>query len=510
MGERNDGLSLDTNGTPLDTSGQNRLLIGLEPRTVWSEFFKLTQIPRESGNEHQVQQHLIEIAKSNNLNFMQDSAGNVVIYVPGKGRGTFAAPLILQSHTDMVCVASAEIIHDFKNEGISLIVEDREIDGENKKVLAAKETTLGADNGIGVAMLLAAALDDEIDDHPPLELLFTVEEETGLTGAKELNPSMLSGRNLVNLDTEEAGCIYISSAGGRDFICTIPVTRVSPSDNLVPFKICLTGLPGGHSGAEIHENRGNSIKFLGEILGELSIYGVELASFDGGNRRNVIPSIAEAVIWAPKNLDLSNRLEDAKNKIVSKYSLSFNLVQQELNSSNADQPLSDKSALELLSSVNLIPTGVISWSEAIDGLVETSNNLATISTSDDSITLCCMTRSSKDGEIEQVQESMARTGIPSNSTVMFENHSPGWEADINNPLLEAAKNSFRKLNGFDPAILAIHAGLECGAFSQHIPGIKMISFGPDIRGAHTTRECVVIETVETTWNCLKDLLENLC
>jgi dipeptidase D len=500
-------------------TGINPVLRGLGPQAIWEHFDHLARIPRPSGFEEPVREHLRALAAGYGFQVKEDKAGNLVICVPGRGAGVNAPTVVIQSHMDMVCVKDPGVTHDFMTDAIQLQVTDRNISGATKKVLAAIGTTLGADNGVGLCTGLAAATSNEITDCPPLELLCTFDEERGLTGAKELDPAIVTGRLLLNLDTEEHGCIYISCAGGRDMVAEWALTREKPAATEVPVRVTIAGLPGGHSGAEIHEGRGNANLMMLSALLDPSVAptGARLASLDGGSKRNVIPSHTEAVLWVPqeKVADLKVALGAASLKsglqagIEAKYH-NFTLTLDEIDRNGVLDPLSATDSLKLISAISAIPNGVQSWSPVKSDLVETSNNVAVFHTTADQLQVCCMTRSSKDGAIDAFQDDAIKKLAPTGAAVRYEHHSPGWEADPNNPLLTRAQKIFTGILGTPPKIMAIHAGLECGAFRQHIPDIKMISFGPDIREAHTTKECIALDSVPPFWECVKGLLKDLC
>lgn len=496
----------------------NPVLLGLEPAAVWEQFDKISRIPRPSGHEEAVREFLRDLAIVHCFNIREDRAGNMVIEVPGKGSGVNAPTVVIQAHMDMVCVKDPGVQHDFMKDPIRLQIAERDFDGAKKEVLTACGTTLGADNGIGLATGIAAAVSPEIVNRPPLELLCTFDEERGLTGAKELDPSIVKGRLLLNLDTEEFGCIYISCAGGRDMVGEWKLNRTPRSADDVPMKISISGLPGGHSGAEIHEKRGNSnLMIVNALLGSgLDLDEVRLASLDGGSKRNVIPSVTDAVVWVPqaKAAEIKAKLEDPallsaiRGQVDQKYA-SFRYEVQPADPAATPDPIEKAQGRAILEAIASIPNGVQSWSPAKKDLVETSNNVAVFTTGAGSFQVCCMTRSSKDGAIESLQEGVRPKLESSGASLTFEHDSPGWEADMHNPLLVQAQDTFKRVLGIDPEIKAIHAGLECGAFRKHIPDIKMISFGLDIREAHTTKELVILDTADPYWKCVVALLEDL-
>jgi dipeptidase D len=492
-----------------------------QPALLWSQFDALCQIPRPSKKERCVQTYLCAWARLHGFAYRQDRAqpdcGNVVIYVPGRGTGVNAASIIIQSHTDMVCVKDENVAHDFDRDAIQTrTVQYTEADGAVRTVLMATGTTLGADNGIGVSAALAAAIDPALTDCPPLELLFTVDEETGLTGAGKLDATLLHSRLLLNLDSEDLGEICISCAGGRDMIARWPLERAEPAEDEAPVRIFLNGLPGGHSGVQIHERRGNAIVMLLEALRGNGWQGVRLGQFSAGSARNVIPSDAEITLWVtPERLE-SLELQfqyplqrEMWQNAVERGAREVACGLERLAPAAVPDPLSAAQSATILDAILAVPTGVQTWSAAVEGLVETSNNVAVVRSEESELELICSTRSSREGAIQTFQTAASETLHRSGATVTFSTGYPGWEADPNNPLLALAEGLFNEILGRAPSVIAIHAGLECGVLKGHLPDLQMISFGPDIRGAHTTLERVWIESVPPFYACLTRLLSAL-
>lgn len=490
----------------------------MEPTLLFERFEEICQVPRESGNETGMQRYLEKFAVQHGFTSTADATGNLVIQVPARGAGDGKSHLVLQSHTDMVCVRGPGSSHDFATDPIQTRTEQRIEEGVLLDVLIANNTTLGADNGLGVAAALAAATDPEILDCPPLELLFTVDEERGLTGAATIDPSMLAGRYLINMDSEELGDICISCAGGRDMTAVWPIGRGDAAGGTEPVSVSLTGLPGGHSGVQINEGRGNAIATLiAELLTVLNGADFGLASVSGGSKRNVIPSTAEITVWvgagvsealhahfnAPETLE---RLRSGVRVGSEKMLLSSSSPANKL----APAPVSGAVSRTILEAIAAIPWGPQRMSDLVPGLVETSNNVAVISTTESEITLCCSTRSSREGAIAAFQDRQAQALSASGARVGFSDGYPGWEADTENPLLKQAAQTFTRVLGAAPKISAVHAGLECGVIKGIIPEMRMISFGPDIRDAHTILERVLLKSVPPFYKCLTELLKDLC
>lgn len=494
-----------------------------EPALLWKHFSDLCQIPRGSGNEAGVRDWVRAYADQHGFGYQEDSAGNCVVSVPGRGQGTNAPAVIIQAHSDMVCVLDKEdktLHHDFTRDPIRTQEVTWTENGVTNDVLMATGTTLGADNGIGLVAGLAVAIDPALTDCPPLELLVTVEEEIGLVGARKLDPTLLKADLLINLDTEELGEICVSCAGGRDMVVTWPVQRegaAGPGE--MPVRLFIGGLPGGHSGIQIHERRGNAIVMLLRELAPL-ISGedsVKIASFSGGSARNVIPSQAEIVLWVPEVL--ADTLVSAFNDPALKARIQSEIVEvaqadvtcgaERVEPATALAPISAAQTSTILNAIMEIPHGIQAWSTVVPGLVETSNNVAVVSTGAEEIRLQCSTRSSNDGAIQAFQESLVPALEASGATVVFGEGYPGWPADPHNVLLQQAEKTFTEVLGSAPKVVAVHAGLECGVLKGKRSTLQMISFGPDIKGAHTIKERVVLESVPPFYECLTRLLHDL-
>jgi dipeptidase D len=491
-----------------------------EPVLLWKHFEDLCQIPRGSGNEAGVRAHIRAYAEQRGFGYQEDVDGNCVVSVPGRGQGVSAPAVIIQAHSDMVCVKEQDREHDFTRDPI----RTREIawteNGVTKDVLMATGTTLGADNGLGLVAGLAAADDPALTDCPPLELLVTVQEEVGLIGARQLDPALLCADLLLNLDTEELGEICVSCAGSRDMTTTWQIERSdSAAPGEIPVRLFIGGLPGGHSGIQIHERRGNAIlMLLQELLRLDNVIGtVKLGSLSGGTARNVIPSRAEIVLWASEAQ--ADQLAATFREPALRARIQAAIIEAGAGevvcgadreaTTTAPRPLSTDQTQAILNAIAGIPHGVQAWSEAVPGLVETSNNVAVVETTAETITLQCSTRSSRDGAIAAFQESAQKPLEASGAAVVFGEGYPGWPADTHNVLLRQAEKTFTEVLGTAPKVVAVHAGLECGVFKGKRPTLQMISFGPDIVGAHTTKERVVLDSVPPFYACLTRLLQAL-
>ncbi|PRQ09556.1 beta-Ala-His dipeptidase [Enhygromyxa salina] len=493
-------------------------LVGLEPAELWRQFDALRRIPRPSLHEAGVRAHLQALAEREGWDHSGDAGGNLVLRVPGRGAGVGSAPLAIQGHMDMVCEKRSDSAHDFYSDPIQLRRSVRTIQGRDREVLHAEGTTLGADNGIGVATGLALALIPGLD-HPPLELLFTADEEQGMTGAFALDPSLVTARRLINLDAESDGRIYLSCAGGRELHAVWELDRDDRHHDDVPVRLAVQGLRGGHSGVDIHEGRANAIAVLIAVLidKEVDLEGVRVGSCDGGGRPNAIARAAETILWCPRSR--VTRLAEAIDRVGARLAASFAEVDPELTVSftelPVDQhdsvagPVSAMTSRAMLEALRNQTDGVLSWSRVIPGLVETSNNLGSITTEADQMRLVMLSRSSKTGALEAFQDRCERSLEASNATIEYRYGFPGWEARVDTQLLRVAETAYEQLFGRPPVREAIHAGLECGVLNNRIPGIEMIAFGPDIFDAHTPSESLALDTVEPFWRFVVRLVASL-
>ncbi len=487
----------------------------MEPSLLFDRFAEICRVPRESGNEGGMRCYLEAFAAVHGFAYREDYIGNLVMQIPGRGAGKGANPVILQSHTDMVCVKSPNSSHNFTKDEIRTLIERRVEGGVLQQVLTADGTTLGADNGLGVAAALAAATDPNITHCPPLELLFTIDEERGLTGAAQLDPSLLTGRQLINMDSEELGEICISCAGGRDMNTVWEVKRKAPTGPLAPFRVSLNGLPGGHSGVQINEGRGNAIQMLlQEIVNLFDGKPLFVSELTGGSKRNVIPGTAAIAGWttpeAAAALQLAVDSQEPKKRIANQLAVGSDSVELIFETRIIpNRPLSDAQSLEIIQAILAIPHGPQTMSDIVPGLVETSNNVAVLTTETKRITLACSTRSSRQNAISEFQEPVKARLEARGALVSFGDGYPGWEADPDNPLLTKAEKVFVEVLGEAPHITAIHAGLECGVLKGIIPDLKMISIGPSIIDPHTVEERVLLNTVAPFYRCLTGLLSAL-
>ncbi|MBL7994238.1 aminoacyl-histidine dipeptidase [bacterium] len=484
----------------------DHILSQLEPQRVFDYFFQITQIPRPSKKEEKIREYVIGIAKKLNRDYQEDAAGNIVIRKPATQGYETAPTVILQGHVDMVCEKTNEINFDFDNDPIQV-----RVDGE---FIKATQTTLGADNGIAVAAMLAI-LEDEAVKHGPLELLFTMDEETGLTGATKLDPKMLKGRYLLNLDSEEEGLLYVGCAGAKDCIITVPVKwKESHHEDLLQLSIKVDGCVGGHSGLDIHLGRSNAIKLLTRILWNLhNEFGIRICDIRGGTRRNAIPRDADAVIMIPTDElnSVRKRIQSLQKAIKSEYKLTDpNIKISFKEMANQRSPMTKKSQTTgLLNLLYALPNGVFGMSQDIPGLVETSVNLATLETNKTSIVIGSSHRSSVESKKRDIVDRVFAIASLAEADVEETDGYPGWKPDMNSKVLRACREVFGEVYGKEPAITAIHAGLECGIIGEKFSGMEMISFGPTIKNAHSPDECLHIPSVKPFYESVSKILEKM-
>jgi len=481
----------------------------LEPKLVWQLFGGISAVPRPSKQEEKVGAHLRELATSHGFGVSEDAAGNLVIKVPASP-GREGAPLIvLQAHVDMVCEKNSDVEHDFDNDGIELLLAT---DADGASIVRADGTTLGADNGMGVAMALAAAIDETVQ-HGPLEILLTTDEEAGMSGAKALTPASFAGRILLNLDSEEDDAVYIGCAGGCDSNLT---WRLTPRDaaGTTAVRVDVTGLRGGHSGGDIHENRANAIKALARVLLDTPIENLRLVEVHGGSKRNAIPREARAVVCGTE--ELQRKIAAAAGKLEGQIASESGDRDVKIRVAPAHAPqhaLGVEDSRRLLHAIAALPNGVLGMSPAVPGLVQTSNNVSTLTTgrggadAQTSIEIGTLSRSSSAYWNEVTLQQIACIGELAGASVTRANDYPGWEPNIDSPALGVVRREYEALFGKPPNVAAIHAGLECGIIGECVNGVDMVSFGPRIEGAHSPDERVYTDSVQKSWSLLRRVLE---
>lgn len=477
----------------------------LKPSGIWNYFHEITQIPRPSKKEEKIIAYLLEFAKKHNLQAKKDDAGNVLITKPAtKGKENLPT-VILQGHVDMVCEKNSGTQHDFDNDPIETY-----IDGD---WLKAKGTTLGADNGMGVAAALTILASDTIE-HGKLECLFTVDEETGLTGAYALGKDFLTGDVLINLDTEEEGEIYIGCAGGKITTVTFTYKKEEVPANYFWFKVQVNGLNGGHSGAEIHKGLGNANKILNRYLWELNKkQDLVLAEIDGGNLHNAIAREAYAIAGVPysKKEDVIVELNTLVPLIEGELKVVDPNVKMTVSSTDTPAFILDKETTgNLLNAIYACPHGVLAMSHEIPDLVETSTNLASVKMKEgDTIVITTSQRSSTNSLKDDAGNIVNALFTLAKAEVVHSAGYPGWKPNPDSKVLAVAKKAYESLYSKEPEIMAIHAGLECGLFLEKYPHLDMISCGPTIRNAHSPEEQIEIPSVAKWWPFLLEVLKNI-
>jgi dipeptidase D len=483
----------------------NDVLANLSPRSVWEHFASLAAIPRPSGKEERAVAFVTDVGKSKGVVAARDARGNVVLRIPATPGREGAPPLILQTHLDMVCEKNRNITHDFDRDPIRL-----RLDGD---WLMASGTTLGADNGIGVAAALAAATDPAVK-HGPLELLFTLDEETGLTGAKELDPRLLSGRMLLNLDSEEDGVIFVGCAGGEDTLIDLKPSFRSAAFRESAMRLDVSGLRGGHSGLNIVENRGNALKLVARVLSALIEEGVsfDLATISGGSKHNAIPREAEAIVVPDPRA--KEKLEAVTEAAFAAFRVELAKIDDGLRISWSSCPdparvlaIADRDRLVQL--LLALPHGVLAMSPDIPGLVETSSNLAVVQETEGKIRIVTSSRSSVAPSLSSVLGQVRSVASLAGAAITRKDGYPGWKPNLDSKALAAVREVYRKKWNKDPHVTAIHAGLECGLLGEKIPGLDMVSFGPQIEGAHSPDERVNVPSVARFWGALTEVLDRL-
>lgn len=478
----------------------------LEPQIVWQIFEQITRVPRPSKKEAKIQAFIESFADKHGLQHKRDAKGNIVIVRPASPGREHEPALILQSHMDMVCEKDSDVRIDFDNDPIEAYV-----DGDWVK---AKGTTLGADCGIGMALQMAVLIDKELRC-PKVEVLFTVDEEQGLTGAMNLGEGMLTGKRMVNLDSEDEGEIFIGCAGGVDTIATMnfkPEKGPSAADYKY-YKISVSGLHGGHSGDDIEKGFANSNKLLNRILWNLAKdHGLRLCRFDGGNLRNAIPRDAEAVAGIP--VGLTEVAETAFKKQVDAITEEFKHTEENMKivlEPEAETPgtvLPADVQRRLLDALYAVPHGVMAMSFAMPGLVETSTNLASVKMPEEGkIVITTSQRSSVESAKRDIADRVAVIFSLAGAEVRHTDGYPGWAPNPDSPLVRRSADIYKEMFGNEPKIKAIHAGLECGLFLTRYPQLDIISTGPTLRGVHSPAERVCIASVGKVWKYLKQLLE---
>lgn len=477
----------------------NNEISKLDPQILWKHFYDLTQVPRPSKHEERIQQFMYDFGKNLGLETIKDATGNIIIKKPATPGMENRKGVILQAHLDMVPQKNAGVAHDFEKDPIQTYVEDGWVH--------AKDTTLGADNGIGVAATMAVLSSTDLE-HGPIEALFTCDEETGMTGAQELKPGILDGDILMNLDSEDEGELYVGCAGGIDVEIEVPYTTADCPDEMKGYELHVKGLKGGHSGMDIHLGKANANKLLVNFLQKYADLGILLSEVEGGSLRNAIPREAHALIAVPnaKVAEFEATVKEYEAAMQKEYqAIDPELVVLAKQVGTPKTVIKD--VTELVNAVVNCPNGVERMSADMEGLTETSNNLARIEFLNGKLLVQCLTRSSNDAQKDALVEKIKAAFSKVEAEVATFGAYPGWQPNMQSPILASMQEVYKDTFGKTPAIKAVHAGLECGLLGAVYPKWDMISFGPTIRNPHSPNERVNVETVDKFWIFLKASLK---
>ncbi|MFK8282793.1 aminoacyl-histidine dipeptidase [Capnocytophaga cynodegmi] len=476
----------------------------LQPQSLWGNFADLNAVPRPSKKEEKVIAFMMDFGKKLGLETLKDEVGNVIIRKPATKGMENRKKVVLQSHLDMVHQKNNDTIFDFSTEGIKMKIEGDWVKAEG--------TTLGADNGIGVAAIMAILQSADIE-HPDIEALFTIDEETGMTGAMGLKGGLLNGDILLNLDTEEDDEIDIGCAGGVDVTAFREYDQEEIPQDVVAYKIVVKGLQGGHSGMDIHKGFGNANKIMNRLLFDgFENFGLRISEINGGGLRNAIPRESTAIVVVDKVQNEAFEFEFKQLTEVIKHELQITEpnLSIALESTNLPENVMELGVQEgVLRSIYTAHNGVYAMSKSISDLVETSNNIARVVVKDGEIKIHCLTRSSVESAKFDLANALRSAFELSGFEVEFTGSYPGWEPDVNASILKVLKEQYEKLFGEKPNVVACHAGLECGILGQNYPNVEMISFGPTIKGAHSPDEKVNIKSVQKFWKYLLEILKNI-
>ncbi len=486
------------------TSNSQEKIENIEPPEVFRAFSKISSIPRESGNERGISNFLVRFAENLDLEVHQDEALNVIIKKKGSPGYETAPTVILQGHMDMVCEKNEGINHCFETDPLKLVLKEN--------ILSARGTTLGADNGIAIAYAMALLESTDIA-HPSLEVLITTNEEVGLKGAAKVDPTLLSGKILINLDAEVEGQFIVSCSGGSRFAIALPLEYESATQDSVLFELKITGLKGGHSGLDIHLGRGNANKLLGRILQDLFQLGADIVGVSGKGKVNAISRNARAEILIAKN-----SVEEAK-RIVREYLQIFRNELMETDSQvevmfkelsrEVTRVISRQVAEKIVILYSLIPSGVQTMSQSIKGLVESSLNLGTITCFNDNLQFEGSVRSSVDGLRKEICTRLKNVATVTGARYILGSTYPAWEYRKESPIRDLVIDVFREKYDSEPEISAIHAGLECGILGEILKDMDMIALGPDIFNAHTPEEHLDVQSTRRTWDLLRGVLAKI-
>lgn len=476
-------------------------LQNIEPKKVFHWFYELNQIPRCSGDEKKVSDFLVNFAKERNLEVYQDKAYNVIIKKPGTKGYENSDPVIIQGHMDMVCIKGKGSDHDFSKDPIEMIVEG--------DILRANNTTLGGDNGIAIAYALAILDSDDLK-HPPLEVLITTSEETGMDGARALTNEHLSGKILLNIDTEEEGVFIVSCAGGSNKIITFELQKETIKGKGLEIKI--SGLKGGHSGMGIIKQRANAIKLMGRILNLCTEkFNIRLSHIQGGTKHNAIPSEAVSTIYVEDGdiEKVKSTIEDFAKELKEEYRVEDSGLRVDLKEVSIDKAYTRELSDNVIDFLMMVPDGVQYMSKDIEGLVQTSLNNAIIEEKDNIVEITTSVRSSSSSSLREILNVISVIAKRTNGKAIETDSYPAWQYEENSRIRDLAVKVYEEIFNKKAIVTAIHAGLECGILKEILPDTDMISFGPNLYDVHTEKESLSISSVERVWKFLIRLLEEL-
>lgn len=481
------------------------ILSNLEPTSVFQYFEEICGIPHGSSNTKAISDYCVNFAKKNNLRYIQDDTNNVIIFKDGTAGYEHSAPVMLQGHLDMVCEKDADCDIDFATEGLRLQLENN--------IISAKGTTLGGDDGIAIAYALAILASDDIP-HPPLEAVFTVDEEIGMLGASALDCSPLKSRIMLNLDSEEEGYLLVSCAGGIGAVAHLPLICEETSGMVATLTV--NGLIGGHSGVEIDKGRANACMLLGRTLYELQKdFDFKLLSVQGGLKDNAIPRDASAKLLLEESTDAEKlsgaitRLGEVYAKEYARTDASVQLHLHTETTSETIRTMTCETTTKVITALVNLPNGIQRMSHDIDGLVQTSLNLGILKTTESEVMFSFAVRSSVETEKTELVNRICCLMEMLGGSVTCAGNYPAWEYREDSPLRELMVQIFEEQYGKKPVIQALHAGVECGLFSGNLPGLDCVSFGPDMKDIHTPKECMDVESVQRVWNYTLEILKRL-
>ncbi|MGI2114004.1 aminoacyl-histidine dipeptidase [Shewanella frigidimarina] len=479
-------------------------LTQLYPQPLWQWFEQICAIPHPSKHEHALSQHIQQWAKAQGLAVVEDKVGNLIIRKPATAGMENCKIVVLQAHIDMVPQKNADKVHNFETDPIEAYV-----DGDWVK---ARGTTLGSDNGIGMSSALAILGSKDIK-HGPLEVLLTIDEEAGMTGAFGLEAGYLDAEILINTDSEQEGEIYMGCAGGVDAQISVPMSWQAPEQSNASFSLTMSGLKGGHSGVNIHLGRGNANKLLARFLFKYSDeLALELVSFSGGSLRNAIPREANVQLMLPaENVEaLKQAIESFQALVREELAVADPAMLLTLTAIDAPTKVMDEEAQNtLIDLLHASPNGVIRMSDEVEGVTETSLNIGVISTEDESVEILCLIRSLIDSGREEVTGMLTALSNLSGASIDLSGAYPGWKPDTSSPVMAIVRDTYNDIYKKDPTVMVIHAGLECGLFKEPYPHMDMVSIGPTIRYPHSPDEMVNITTVGQYWELLLAVLERI-